>query len=523
MNPSLSPGRAALLGTCACLLFTFHAQADVRLPAIVSDNMVLLQDTPANVWGWADPQEKVSVQFSGKTAEATADADGKWSVKLEVLQPSATGDLVVAGKNTLTVKNVAVGEVWVCSGQSNMEWVVANSKNAQQEISSANFPNIRMFTVQKNPKATPQTDCQGKWEVCSPETVGRFSAVGYFFGRNIHESVKVPIGLIHTSWGGTPAEFWTPRDVLAGDPDFQNIIQSWETVKANYPKAKADYDKALEAWNAASEKAKAEGKPAPRRPSEPRGANDFGSPGCLYNGMVAPILPYTIRGTIWYQGESNAGNAQQYQKLFPTMITSWRQRWGVGEFPFLFVQLANYNARNVPPTGQPEDSNWAALREAQTMTLDLPHTGMAVAIDIGEATDIHPKNKQEVGRRLGLVAQATVYYREVEFSGPMFAGVQEEDGKLRLSFRHAEGLKAADGGKIKGFAIAGEDRKFVWADAELQGDHIVLQSAQVPKPVAVRYGWADNPDCNLVNASGLPASPFRSDDWPQRPGATAQR
>jgi sialate O-acetylesterase len=226
---------------------------------------------------------------------------------------------------------------------------------------------------------------------------------------------------------------------------------------------------------------------------------------------------------IWYQGESNSGTAQLYRKLFPTMITTWRQRWNVGEFPFLFVQLANYNARKVPPTGQPEDSNWAVLREAQKMTLDLKNTGMAVAIDIGEADDIHPKNKQEVGRRLGLVAQATVYYKEVEFSGPLFTSAQEEDGKMRLSFRHAEGLKAADSGKLKGFAVAGEDRKFVWADAEIQGDHVVLQSPQVPRPVAVRYGWADNPECNLVNAAGLPASPFRSDNWPQQPVVTAQR
>lgn len=522
MNPFFSPMRAALLGSCASLLISLNAQADVRLPALISDNMVLLQDAPANVWGWADPQENVTVAFAGKTVKAVADAEGKWSVKLEGLAPSAEGEMKISGNNQLTIKNVAVGEVWVGSGQSNMEWKVANSANPQQEIAAANFPKIRMFTVQRTPKAAPQTDCQGKWEVCTPETAGNFSAVAYYFGRDLYGALKVPIGLIHSSWGGTPAEHWTPTDVLAADPDFQGFAKSWEAVKANYPKAKESYDQAVEAWTAAAEQAKAAGKPAPRRPSAPRGGDDFGSPGCLYNGMIAPLLPYTIRGAIWYQGESNASNARLYRKLFPTMISSWRQRWNVGEFPFLFVQLANFNAGKTP-TGQPEESNWAELREAQTMTLGLKNTGMALAIDIGEATDIHPKNKQEVGRRLSLIAQATVYYRDVEFSGPLFTSAQEEDGKLRLSFRHAEGLKAADGGKLKGFAIAGEDRKFVWADAEIQGDHIVLQSPNVAKPVAVRYGWANNPECNLVNASGLPASPFRSDDWSQQPGGTAQR
>ncbi len=523
MKPFFSPMRAALLGSCACLLISLPANADVRLPALISDNMVLLQDAPANVWGWADPQEKVTVTFAGKTAETTADAEGNWNVKLEGLTPAAEGDLKIAGNNQLTVKNVAVGEVWVGSGQSNMEWRVANSANPQEEISAAKYPKIRMFTVQRTPKGTPQTDCKGKWEVCSPETAANFSAVAYYFGRNLHQNLQVPVGLIHSSWGGTPAEFWTPTDVLSADPDFAGIIKGWETTKANYLKAKENYEKALENWKTEAEKAKTAGQPAPRRPSAPRGGNDFGSPGCLYNGMIAPLLPYTIRGAIWYQGESNAGNAQLYRKLFPTMISSWRQRWNLGEFPFLYVQLANYNARRVPPTGQPEDSNWAALREAQTMTLSLKNTGMALAIDIGEADDIHPKNKQEVGRRLALIAQATVYYREVEFSGPMFTSVQEEDGKMRLSFRYAEGLKAADGGKLKGFAIAGEDRKFHWAEAEIQGDHIVLQSPNVSKPVAVRYAWADNPEANLVNASGLPASPFRSDDWPQQPGTTAKR
>ena len=298
-----------------------------------------------------------------------------------------------------------------------------------------------------------------------------------------------------------------PRRCSRGDPDFQGVIQNWAKVKANFPKAKAIYDEALEKWKTTSEEAKAAGKPAPAAPSYPRGGDDFGAPGCLYNGMIAPLLHYTIRGATWYQGESNASQARLYSKLFPTMIVSWREKWGLPEFPFLYVQLASFMAR-VP---QPGESQWAELREAQLETLALPHTGMALAIDIGDEKDIHPKNKQEVGRRLGLIADATVYYQETEYSGPIASDVQIEENKIRVTFRHSEGLKTTDGGKPKSFAIAGEDKKFVWAEAEIQGDHVVVQSAQVPKPAFVRYAWANNPETNLVNDAGLPASPFRSD------------
>jgi sialate O-acetylesterase len=385
-------------------------------------------------------------------------------------------------------------------------------------VAEANFPMIRMFNLQKAAKNEPQEDCQGRWDVCSPQTVPGFSAVGYFFARRLHQTLKQPVGVIHTSRGGTPAEFWTPTAVIKSTPEFQPIVAAWERQVANYPKAKAAFDETMEKWKAEAAAAKAEGKPEPKRPNAPRGGDAFGGPGCLYNGMIAPVVPYTIQGAIWYQGESNANAAMQYRRLFPTMINTWRRAWSGGglegseqpEFPFLFVQLANFMKRS----DQPTESNWAALREAQMMTLDLPRTGMAVAIDIGEADDIHPKNKQEVGRRLALCAEATVYYRDQEFSGPLFGGAQLEDGRIRLSFRSAEGMKSADGGRLKGFAIAGEDRVFKWADTEIQGDHIVVSSKDVPQPVAVRYAWADNPECNLINAAELPASPFRTDDWP---------
>ena len=488
------------------------AHADVRLPAVISDHMVLQQETPANVWGWAEPGEKVTVKFGGRSGESTADGTGKWSVKLEDLKAGTTGDLTITGKNTLTVKDVAAGEVWVCSGQSNMEFRVAGALNAKEEIDGANFPMIRMFTVQKNAQAEPQEDLPGKWEVASPQTAGGFSAVGYFFARKLHQTLQQPIGMIHTSWGGTAAELWTPKPALAADPLFKPILDAWDAKAAAYPRAKEAYEVALANWREAEKTAREAGKQPPLQPRPPQGGDAVGSPSSLYNGMIAPLTPFTIRGAIWYQGESNAGAARLYRRLFPTMILSWRRAWGA-EFPFLFVQLANFNAKHLPPTGQPEESNWAELREAQTMTLELPRTGMAVAIDIGDANDIHPKNKQEVGRRLALIAEATVYYRDQEFSGPLFASAQTEESRIRLSFRNAQGMKASDGGRLKGFAIAGEDKKFVWADATIEGDHVIVSSPSVKEPYAVRYGWADNPECNLVNETGLPASPFRTDDW----------
>jgi len=508
-RPSLPRSVVVLAAVIAC---TAAGRADVKLPAVISDHMVLQQETPATVWGWATPGEKVNVSFAGKAAETVADAAGKWRVKLDDLKSGAAGELVVKGNNTLTVKDVLVGEVWLASGQSNMEWVVANAKDPQQEIAAANFPAIRIFTVTKNAQAELQEDLPGKWEVVSPASAGHLTAVGYFFARRLHQELKQPIGILHTSWGGTAAELWTPKRTLAADPDFKPILDSWDKKVAGYPKAKADYDAALEKWKEDEKAAKEAGKPAPPQPRAPQGNTAVGSPAALYNGMIAPLTPYTIRGAIWYQGESNAGNARLYRKLFPTMILSWRRAWNA-EFPFLFVQLASYNAKKIPLTGQPEESQWAELREAQTMTLELPRTGMAVAIDVGEPNDIHPKNKQEVGRRLSLIAEASVYYREQEYSGPLFAGAQTEDGRIRLSFRNSAGLKAGDGGKLKGFTIAGEDKKFALADAEIEGDHIVVSSPAVKEPFAVRYGWADVPECNLVNETGLPASPFRTDSW----------
>lgn len=499
---SLACGAAAAYFQCA-------AYADIRLPALISNNMVLQQDMAANVWGSADPGENVTVKLRDTTATATTGADGKWSVKLKDLKPGEAGEMTIAGKNILTIQNVLVGEVWVCSGQSNMEMNVASSGDAENEIAKANYPLIRMFTVQRIAQLTEQSDCTGAWEICSPETVGHFSAVAYYFARTLQDKMPGPIGLIHSSWGGTPAEYWTPTDVVASNPAYKGIQSRWDELKANYPHAKAEYDASVERWKQAVEKAQTNGSQPPPHPEEPRGNTDFGAPGCLFNGMIAPLLPYTIRGTIWYQGESNASEATLYETLFPAMIKSWRQRWGLGEFPFLFVQIANFMDRESEPT----DTDWARLRDAQRKALSVPHTGMATIIDVGDGENIHPQNKQAVGKRLAAIALATVYYQDVPYSGPLYAAAQKEDGKIRLTFRYSEGMKPSDGDKLKGFAIAGEDHKFVWADTVIHGDHIIVSSPQVPNPVAVRYAWANNPECNLTNASGFPAVPFRTDDW----------
>lgn len=516
--------RPSLLATfVSAALLPPGADAEIKLPALVGDHMVLQQDAQANVWGTADPGEKVTVKLGAAEAAAMADEQGAWSVRLSGLKSGAAGDMTISGSNTLTVNDVLVGEVWVCSGQSNMEWSVAASKDAQKEIAAATYPEIRLFTVPRNPSMEPVSTIDSGWKVCSPETVGTFSAVGYFFGRDLHEKMKAPVGLIHSSWGGTGAELWTPPEVIAAVPEFkERYLDRWEKIKAAYPEAKEEYDRKLEEWKAAAEQAKAGGGPEPRRPNPPPAGGALGAPGSLFNGMIEPLLPFTIRGAIWYQGESNAGDAKLYRALFPMMIQSWRVAWSKGglagsdnpEFPFLYVQLANFMARKQ----EPADSAWAELREAQLMTLRLPRTGMAVAIDIGEEKDIHPKNKQEVGRRLALAAEATVYYIETEYSGPIFAGAQPEGDHIRLTFRFGQGLKASDGSELKGFSVAGEDGKFHWAKVEIDGDHVLVSSPDVPKPVAVRYGWADNPEVNLVNAAGLPASPFRSDAEPDADG-----
>ena len=496
-----------------------RGDADVKLPAIFGDNMVLQRETSVPVWGWADTGEQVTVKMLGQTKATLPDASGKWMLRLDPLKAGGPYTMTVSGKNSITFHNVLVGEVWLCSGQSNMYFPVNRADRAEEEIAAAKYPQIRLISVPLLGTQEPQHDFQGKWDECSPETVGGFSAVGYFFGRELHKELKIPIGLIHCSWGGSACEAWVKRSVLESDPQYKPLLDQWDKTVASYnpQKAQAAYQQQLERWKKAALAAKKAGKPSPTPPRPP--ANPLTGqhrPANCYNGMLLPLIPYALRGVIWYQGESNASRAYQYRSLFPTMIRSWRDDWQEGDFPFYFVQLANFKERKP----QPGDSDWAELREAQLMTLRQPNTGMAVIIDIGQADNIHPTNKQDVGKRLALWALAKDYGRKLVYSGPIYRGMTKKGNEISLEFDHVGGgLVAKGGGHLEGFAIAGADRKFVWADASIAGDTVVVSSPRVSDPVAVRYAWADNPACNLYNKEGLPASPFRTDDWP---GITAE-
>jgi sialate O-acetylesterase len=492
--------------------------AEVKLPSLLSDGLVLQQGMKVNIWGTADPGERVTVTLGGQQVSAVTESGGQWKVKLGPLNAGGPFTMTIAGKNTITLHDVLVGEVWVCSGQSNMEMPVGTNPqgwsgavvNYQDEMARADYPMLRLFTVQKAVAGKPQREVKGYWVAARPQTVGEFSAVGYFFGRDLLKVLNVPIGMIHSSWGGTPAESWTSRATLESDPDFRSILDSGTKLLSPYPKLFQDFEQQLGQWRQDSDKAESDGAPvptAPTAPDDPR-RNPW-RPAGLFNAMIMPLTPYAIRGAIWYQGESNADRAAQYRKLFPAMIGDWRHAWEEGDFPFLFVQLANWGI------SQPR-SNWPELREAQLMTLSLPKTGMAVTIDIGDGSDIHPKNKQDVGYRLALAAQAIAYGRDVIYSGPIYESMAVEGEKVRLRFKYAYGglvAKNSPSLTLSGFEIAGDDHKFVAAEAKIDGETVVVRSEKAPHPVAVRYAWAMNPWCNLYNRAGLPASPFRTDDW----------
>jgi len=543
-------------------LAVYPLKADVKLPAIFGDHMVLQRYTKVPVWGWADPNETITVSAGSVRASGTAAADGKWSVNLIDLKPSDQPiDLVVVGKNTVTFHDVLVGDVWVCSGQSNMEFSFGGTHNAAEEQPRANLPMLRRFIVSRKMAYEPQSDCVGNWVVTTPDTVRGFSGVGYFFGREILKEQKVPVGMISTYWGGTSAELWTSLEALKSNPLLRQKADLFEEHKAKLPELKKQYEteifpawqKAHDAWmheggdiftkdyakwKEASFQARNADQPVPPEPQPPKPepkkpqAPDAESlPTILNNGMIAPIIPYAIKGVIWYQGEANGGNPKLYETLFPVMITDWRTRWGEGDFPFLWVQLANFRPRNPDPT-QTIDG-WPGLREAQSKTLKLPNTGQAVIIDIGLPNDIHPKDKMDVGIRLALAARHVAYGEDLVYSGPTYDSLKVEGTAIRVKFKNigsglvigaAPSIKlgvppAKPLDKLKGFAIAGEDRKFVWATAEIEGESVVVSSPEVKEPKAVRYGWAMNPEVNLYNKENLPASPFRTDDWDGAPPA----
>ncbi|GHU70301.1 9-O-acetylesterase [Bacteroidia bacterium] len=618
--------------------------------------MVLQQQTEAPVWGKADPKKTVKIlpSWDNQTYTVQADANGKWSVRLKTPAAGGPYSISISDGKELKLNNVLIGEVWICSGQSNMEMPLSSSwgqvNNHLQEVANADYPNIRLLHVAKATSTQPASELktlhQG-WQTCSPASVPEFSAVAYFFGRDLYQNLNVPIGLINTSWGGTLAEAWTSAEALETMPYFRDAVQAvraqdqTETMVQYNQKLAAwtaevqTADKGWNLWNQAGfndndwktmnipqvweksglpnfngivwfrktveipaewagkdlvlnldaiddndityfngqkigaidgynrirhytipaklvKKGKAEitvrvtdtggdgglygdahniyiamksneknikinlasewkfqpsinaseMAPMPISPDNPH------RPSALYNAMIHPLVPYAIGGAIWYQGEANADRAEQYKELLPLMIRDWRKAWN-NDFPFYLVQLANFRERNT----QPVESDWAKLREAQLQTLHLDNTGMAVIIDIGEAKDIHPKNKQDVGLRLALAARAKTYKQNIEFSGPLYQCYTIEGNQIRIHFSHADGLKTADGQTLTGFAIAGPDHQFHWADAHIDGNTVVVCSPKVAFPVAVRYAWSDNPACNLQNGAALPASPFRTDDW----------
>ena len=497
-------------------LLTLAVQADVRVPSIFGSHMVLQRDQENSIWGWADEGEVVTISIASQRHTARTKSDGKWKVKLDPLPVGGPHSLEILGKNSLTFEDVLVGEVWLCSGQSNMQWSVNNANDPDLEKLAANFPEIRLISIPRVGTQEPQDDFEGAWQACSPETVGTFSAVGYFFGRQLHQTLNVPIGLINNAWGGSSAEAWVRRDLLEEDERYNALMERWEKTESTYDHeaAVAKYKTDLDAWQNKAKQAKQNGEPTPGgKPRAPRNPlTNQHRPGNLYCGVLHPIIGYGIRGTIWYQGESNASRAYQYRELFPLMIENWRQDWKQNDFPFYWVQLADF--RDEKP--EPAASDWAELREAQTLTLDrLENTGQAVITDLGEAHDIHPKNKQDVGKRLARLALAKDYNVEIVASSPRYQSMSKEGNKVILDFSDiGGGLDTFDVRTPLGFTIAGNNQTFHPATARIIGkDQIEVWSDKVNSPAAVRYAWADNPVCNVQNREGLPLTPFRTDDW----------
>jgi sialate O-acetylesterase len=660
-----------------CSVVSVHA--DITLPPLISDHMVLQGAEKVPVWGKADPGEEIVVSIAGKSATTKAADDGKWMVFLDLTETgSGPFEMTVQGKNKVVVRDVVVGEVWLASGQSNMEWALSKTSRAEEEIAGSLNPLLRQFSVKKNASPHPAEDVEGSWVIASPETSGGFTAVGYYFGKHLQNVLGRPIGIVHSSWGGTPSEAWTSEEALGTVPDLKAASDRIRADVIEYPARKAAFVEQMGSWleeTGREDRRDADaaafagndvatdtwipislpgdvragelpdwgavwlrkeidipavpstnlelilpidgfdsvywnGKllqettfetfaglrdvrrrgplsipPADIKPgtnilairlfqpavpakftAEPRAGSQSlsgswlakaeyelpappadnpapvpmnvasetkNAPAFLYNGMIDPLIPYAIRGAIWYQGESNAGRAWQYRTAFPLLIADWRKQWEQGDFPFYFCQLANYQAK----TSEPGESAWAELREAQSLTLSLPNTGQAILIDLGESADIHPMNKKDVGDRLALIALAGEYGKEISFSGPVFDSVKFEGGKAIVSFKHVDGglvagslgetydvrksagetaplVRNSPESELEGFAVCGADLVWHWADAKIEGDSVVVSSPSVPEPVAVRYAWANNPTCNLYNRAGLPAGPFRTDDFP---------
>src|SRR6266496_1140263 len=498
----------------AALILPVGVRANISLPDVISDGMVLQQRQRVPIWGKADAGEVVTVRFAGQSKKTTAATNGTWLVRLDLMPANANpATMIISGRNTLELKNILVGEVWLVAGQSNMQRLLSETANGEAAIAAADHPLIRLFNVSRQVAFKHKSGPLGIWQSCSPETVKEFSAAGYYFGVELQRELNVPIGLINSSYGGSQAEAWTPVEYLTASADLRPTVERTKIWDEERPRVKVEYEEKLKEWRATADKAKAEGARPQPSPAVPDALREYRVAASIYDGMIAPLIPFSIRGAFWYQGESNEARAQQYGVLLPTMIKAWRERWGEGNFPFGIIQLPNYR----DPQPEPVDEAWSFVREAQRLTaLTEPKTGLVVTIDIGEANDIHPKNKLDVGKRMSRWALVDVYGRKITKSGPMFRSARISGSKIVLTFDEAgQGLRIREGDRLDEFAIAGADHKWHWAQAKIAGkNRVEVWSDAIPQPQAVRYAFNNNPrHPNLTNETGLPAGPFRTDDW----------
>jgi sialate O-acetylesterase len=503
-----SPSIASITGMTLAFFATaaVPVAAEVTLPNVFGDHMIMQRDAQLPVWGRADPGETVTISLDGRTATTVAGDDGRWMVRLPAMAAGGPHVMTVRAENLIRFEDILIGEVWICSGQSNMEWPVSRVDDAEHEITAADHPRMRLFHVPRRPSGLPRDDVDAAWTVCTPETIGGFSAVAYFFGRELQDELDVPVGLIDTSWGGTRIEPWTPVAGFAAIAETRPIVDQIREADARYRESVRQSLDAMAEWIADTRVALASGEPITPIPlPEAHALDNNWQPTGLYNGMVHPLIPFAIRGAIWYQGESNREDGSAYAAKMRALIAGWRTIWDQGDFPFYYVQLAPFRYGGDPYL-------LPQIWEAQADVLSVPNTGMAVINDIGNLSDIHPRNKQDVGRRLALWALAKTYGREdIVYSGPMYESMSVEGNRIRIRFDHVGGgLTARDDRPLTWFEIAGADGKYVKAEARIDGDTVIVWSDEVPEPVAVRFAWHQEAEPNLMNKEGLPAAPFRS-------------
>jgi sialate O-acetylesterase len=518
MKRSRKPGFSFV----AILFLAATLTADIRLPAVIGSHMVLQQEKPVRIRGWAEPGESIAVAFAGQKARAFADSNGRWEVLLEDINaPGGPYRMTISGSvsQAITLDDILVGEVWICSGQSNMEWELRRTHSPIPEIRRADFPGIRFFHVPRKISTVPLDDVEAEWKVCVPETARDFSAVAYYFGRELHRKLDVPVGLISTRWGGTRIEPWTPVEGFATVPELQEILKQMKTADEEYRNAVTEFLPELKDWIERSESALSQNSPLPLQPEMVRHPLvDPQAPASLYNAMVHPLIRFAIRGAIWYQGEANRHDGPIYTKKMEALIQGWRKVWSLGDFPFYYVQLAPYAYEYLPEeegSGILDEYRLPLIWEAQFAALRIPNTGMAVTTDIGDLYDIHPRNKRDVGYRLSLMALARTYgQKDLVYSGPLYKSMAVEGDKIRITFDHVEGgLISLDEHPLTWFEVAGQDRTFYKAIAQIDGNSVLVWSEKIARPVAVRFGWHQLAEPNLGNKEGLPASPFRTDRW----------